>query len=196
MTLMGFLMISAIACGNEAPAEPTPTVYRGVTVPDDISSLDPGEVDRRLERLFGGATTTNGSAAPDVAPTETVTDPSIQEILDALNPGKPSPEHGTVLITVSDSTLSGLANPRLTIKTPPAFGVAAVTPDNQILYTPRELMTDGDNHAPAKCRVQEVGKRSPASKHGNGHWEPESLDEAGFGIYVIIILVPERRRRV
>ncbi len=145
MTLMGFLMISAIACGNEAPAEPTPTVYRGVTVPDDISSLDPGEVDRRLERLFGGATTTNGSAAPDVAPTETVTDPSIQEILDALNPGKPSPEHGTVLITVSDSTLSGLANPRLTIKTPPAFGVAAVTPDNQILYTPRELMTDGDS---------------------------------------------------
>ena len=145
VALMGLLMTSAIACSSDVTVRRTPTVNSGVTVPDEISSLDAREVDRRLGRLFGDNTDPVGSSAPGVAPTETVVDPSIKDILDALSGGNTSAPPSEVLITISEMTLNSLANPRVTIKTPPTAGAAVVTEQNQIIYTPDGTSQGGDS---------------------------------------------------
>ncbi len=135
---MVLIVIAAIACSSGiSPAgaqDPS-----GVIVPDDISSLDSDEVERRLGRLLGGEDVATGQAAPVIQPTavpEVPDEPTLEEILALLNSATPVAGSGEIVISVSPETFLSLAHPVLTIKTQPSHGSATVISPNQILYMP------------------------------------------------------------
>lgn len=141
---LSLFLVAALACsaglapaGAEDPLPPS-----DVTVPDDISNLDSEEVERRLGQLLN-AGISGGQLAPEgrptevpVLPTQVPGEPTIEEILELLNSATPVPAMSEVVISISPRTLSGLVNPELSIKSPPAHGTATVIGPNQILYVP------------------------------------------------------------
>ena len=144
VTIM-ILALATAGCtsGLTGPAEGTdPSNTGDVTVPDEISELNPDEVERRLSRLLAeGSVIDDGLAAPTEVPGE----PTLQEILDALNSGTPVAGSGEVVVSISPKTISGLENPLLTIKTPPMFGSATVMSPSQVLYVPGAGSENGDS---------------------------------------------------
>lgn len=136
---LGLFAVAAVACAPGSGFSPAgaqnPANSSEVTVPDDISSLDREEVELRLGRLLGDDNP-GGQAAPDIAPTETPGEPTLEEILELLNSGTPSPSLGEIAVSISPGTLAGLERPILSIKIPPSHGSATVIAPNQILYSP------------------------------------------------------------
>jgi hypothetical protein len=143
LALVSVTVLLSAACGGETAGE---TAQSGrVTVPDDVSGLPSGEVERRLSGLLEpGQPVDGGLAAPGVEPTAVPTPAiSIEDILDALNSGHGGV--GEIVISVSPSMSQGLANPVLRIKTPPANGSAIVLPDGQLLFVPNPGFTGSDS---------------------------------------------------
>lgn len=143
MFVMAFVILAAVACAPGTGISPAgaqdPSDSTGITVPDDISGLDSEEVERRLGRLLNDDVPT-GQSAPDVEPTSTIDEPTLEEILALLNSATPvpatDPVTGEIVISVSPGTLAALDRPVLTIKSPPSHGSVTVISPNQILYMP------------------------------------------------------------
>ncbi len=145
--LMLVALVSA-ACSTGLKVSPTGAQEQvnstEITVPDDISDLDADEVERRLGRLLGGDDQ-GGQAAPRLEPTSVLDEPTLQEILDLLDPANQQPGADEIVISVSPQTLSGLIEPVLTIKSQPTHGSATVIGTSQILYVADGLSVDGDS---------------------------------------------------
>lgn len=143
MLVMAIVLLAVVACAPGAGISPAgaqdPSESTGITVPDDISGLDSEEVERRLGRLLSDDVPT-GQSAPNVEPTSTTGEPTLEEILALLNSATPvpatDPVTGEIVISVSPGTLAALGRPVLTIKSPPSHGSATVISPNQILYVP------------------------------------------------------------
>ena len=114
-------------------------------MPDTISDLPSGEVERRLSGLLEpGQPIDNGVSAPLPEPTATPEPTiSIEDILEALNSGQGGP--GEIVISVSPSMSQGLANAVLRIKTPPSNGSAIILSESQVLFVPGPGFTGGDS---------------------------------------------------
>lgn len=126
--MIGLTLLFTVACAAEAGATGVGT-DGDVTVPDEVTTLDRDELDRRLGRLLAGEGHAMG--APVAGASD---EPPVDDVLHAIDPMKPLPAE--VVVTISPITLSRLTSPVLKIKSAPGHGSVTVRSPSSIVYTP------------------------------------------------------------
>ena len=129
-----FILVSACTYGSE-PGEPgAGSAPRPVTVPDEIASLAPEEVERRLQSLsLRPSETLPAFAAPEPEPAGEADRIPVEQLLKALAAeGGSAPRE--IIISPGRALLAGLDSPSIRIRTAPVAGEVVILPGMRILY--------------------------------------------------------------